>query len=110
MSKFISDTYQKLNYDLHRQQPMYGGNSSGRAARVAKCVQIVQAKTLLDYGCGKGTLKSALQGLCPDLDIREYDPAMPGKTAMPKPADAVVCLDVLEHIEPKFLDAVLRHI
>src|SRR5690242_17345849 len=98
MSKFISDEYQKLNYQLHRHEPLYGGNSAGRAVGVAKFVEIAQAKTLLDYGCGKGTLKPALQALCPTLDIREYDPAMPGKTALPQPADAVVCMDVLEHI------------
>ncbi len=110
MSQFISDTYQKLNADLHTGQSRYGANSAPRAPGVAKFVEITNVKTLLDYGCGKGTLKPAVQALCPTLDIREYDPAMPGKTALPEPAEGVVCLDVLEHIEPNYLEAVLEHI
>ena len=67
-------------------------------------------KTVLDYGCGKGTLRPAVLALAPDLEVAEYDPAMPGKDADPEPVDVVVCIDVLEHIEPACLDDVLTHI
>jgi len=56
----------------------------------------------LDYGCGKGFLAEEL-----DFPIWEYDPAVSGKERLPKPADIVICTDVLEHIEPETLDAVL---
>ena len=46
----------------------------------------------------------------PDANIREYDPAVPGKDAEPQPADLVICTDVLEHIEPDCLNDVLDHI
>jgi hypothetical protein len=42
--------------------------------------------------------------------VFEYDPGIPGKDHLPKPADLVVCTDVLEHIEPELLDGVLRHL
>ena len=58
--------------------------------------------SILDYGCGKGTLKKAL-----GWEISEYDPCIPGKDTPPEPHDCVVCTDVLEHIEPEHLDAVL---
>lgn len=64
------------------------------------------ATSLLDYGCGKGTLAKALA----PLKVREYDPAIAGKDDLPKPASMVACTDVLEHIEPERLDAVMAHI
>ncbi len=43
-------------------------------------------------------------------DVREYDPGIIGKDALPKPADLVIATDVLEHIEPELLGNVLEHI
>ncbi len=63
------------------------------------------AQSVLDYGCGKGTLAEAVS-----FEIREYDPAIAGKDENPLPADLVICTDALEHIEPEYLDAVLVHI
>jgi hypothetical protein len=58
---------------------------------------------VLDYGCGKQTLARALPGIA----VRGYDPAFTELSATPTPADLVVCGDVLEHVEPAHLDAVL---
>jgi hypothetical protein len=111
MPQLISDAYQKLNYDLHKSDETYGTSADANIATGIRNVAKQHAcRTLLDYGCGKGTLKIALQPLFPELDIREYDPARPGKTQLPEPADFVACLDVMEHIEPENLDAVLDHI
>ena len=41
------------------------------------------------------------------LEVREYDPAIFGKDDPPEPADMVYCGDVLEHVEPECVDAVL---
>jgi hypothetical protein len=56
---------------------------------------------VLDYGCGKQTLKALLPY------VVGYDPCIPGLDDPPSPADLVVCTDVLEHIEPTCLAAVL---
>lgn len=66
----------------------------------------LQATTILDYGSGTETLRQNL----PHIDVRCYDPGIPGREQLPEPADLVVCTDVLEHIEPKLLDNVLAHI
>jgi hypothetical protein len=41
-----------------------------------------------------------------DLAYFPYDPAFPAY-GEPQPADLVCCIDVLEHIEPDYLEAVL---
>lgn len=69
-----------------------------------KLIADIEPSELLDYGCGKQALKDALgivEGYVP------YDPAIPGIDAPPVPTDLVVCTDVLEHVEPEMLDAVL---
>ena len=73
----------------------------------------IQARSLLDYGCGSCRLSAALKPRMPDweLDIVEYDPGVPGKDNLPsEPCDLVVCADVLEHVEPDKITAVLDHI
>jgi 2-polyprenyl-3-methyl-5-hydroxy-6-metoxy-1,4-benzoquinol methylase len=59
-------------------------------------------KTILDYGCGKQTLRDAL----PDFKVYGYDPAIPGLEQARK-ADLVVCSDVLEHIPAQAIQEVL---
>lgn len=90
-----------MNKALHASRGSYG--KSGK--RWASKVRYMRGSTVLDYGCGKGTLKETL-----GWDIDEYDPAIPGKDAEPEVHDCVVCTDVLEHIEPECLDDVLAHI
>lgn len=106
MSALISDDYAALNRQLHETNAEYGTTGVMWAKQVEEVAALLNTTSVLDYGCGKGTLAKAL----PDLPIREYDPAVPGKDADPAPADLVVCTDVLEHIEPERLKAVLKHI
>ncbi len=102
----ISDKYRALNRQLHEAEPSYG-ISGGRYKNWVQTSYEKEGHTsVLDYGCGKGILKE----VCPDIPIAEYDPCIEGKDADPEPADLVVCTDVLEHIEPPHLNAVLRHI
>jgi hypothetical protein len=112
MPRLISDSYQKLNHNLHKEQQAYGGD--GRVAiwipYIVSTAKSSNFRTLLDYGCGKGDLKPLLAIEAPFLDVREYDPAVAGKTRLPAPADMVCCLDVMEHIEPQYLEAVITHI
>lgn len=100
----ISDSYRRLNAEMHHQKPHYGASGARHAAQFLQLAKKADCATVLDYGCGKGTLKEAI-GLV--LDVREYDPAIEGKDQTPEPADMVVCGDVLEHIEPDCIDAVL---
>lgn len=99
----ISETYRELNKKLHEDVQGYGESSGKWATIVETLAHAAKTGIVLDYGAGKGKLAEA----CPSLVVREYDPAIPGKDALPLPAEMVVCTDVLEHIEPDYLGAVL---
>lgn len=98
----ISAPYVALNAQMHKDHPAYGVGGFRHADTVIKMAERCNARSVLDYGCGKGELAKAMPyGIC------EYDPAIPGKEASPRPADLVVCTDVLEHVEPDKLIYVL---
>jgi uncharacterized Rossmann fold enzyme len=100
--ELISAEYKEMNAKLHRENYAYGVGGEKYAPTVLKLSEQLKTKNILDYGCGKSRLAKALPfGIC------EYDPAMQGKDEAPKPADIVTCTDVLEHIEPDKILAVL---
>lgn len=103
----ISEEYRRVNAEMHKVNDDYGRMGQRYADHVRATAAVVGGKSILDYGCGKHTLRNAM----PEWqDFREYDPALPGFDAPPDPADVVVCTDVMEHIEPEHLDAVLDDI
>lgn len=105
----ISPKYVELQQELHARPNGYGGKGDKWAAGVAEVALRLECRSVLDYGCGQGSLKTALQKIAPHIHrIDEYDPAIPGKDGWPAFADLVVCTDVLEHVEPDKLDATLK--
>lgn len=107
-SHLISDSYRIQQARLHAAHEDYGVASVLLAPLVADVAKRIGARELLDYGAGKQRLAEALHDrLGPSVPIHAYDPAIPAISAVPAPADLVVCLDVLEHIEPEKLDAVV---
>lgn len=97
----ISAEYRELNRRLHETNGAYGAHSSKWALLVEKIAKTLECRSVLDFACGKGTLGMAIGH---KFDWREYDPAIPGKDNFPGPADLVVATDVLEHVEPEYLD------
>lgn len=105
MSAMISDEYRAINEQLHISSKDYGTSGARYASQIRALALSMQSEDILDYGCGKSTLANNLP-----FKIKQYDPAVKKYAALPKPADLVVCTDVLEHIEPEMLDAVLNHL
>ena len=67
--------------------------------------------TWLDYGCGKGGFIGEIRPLGLFATITGYDPAV--ATVRTRPAatyDLATCLDVIDIVEAKYLDAVLRDV
>lgn len=101
--ELITEAYREQNAELHKTRTDYGSNGHRQAQQIRELARAMETRDILDYGSGKGTLADALY----DFDVTNYDPAFPELAKAPEPADLVVCGDVLEHIEPECLDAVL---
>ncbi len=102
----ISAEYLAQQKLLHRN-PDYGVASRHYAPLVIQLADQCKAKSISDYGAGKCNLQKKMRELGKEaFEYFPYDPAFP-EYGPPKPADLVCCIDVLEHIEPAWLDAVL---
>ena len=101
----ISALYLREQELLHID-PDYGSASVTYAPIVSQIINKTGTTQLLDYGAGKARLMHALR-VDHELQIQCYDPAIPGFAKPPVPMQMVTCIDVLEHIEPEFLEAVL---
>jgi hypothetical protein len=104
----ITPEYLALQRDLHARYEY------GRGVDAEDCLRILRqllpkGSRVLDYGCGRGVFGDLA---APHFAVSEYDPAIPGKDQPPTEGgfDAVVCADVLEHIEHDCLDDVLAHV
>ena len=102
----ISAEYLAQQKLLHRN-PNYGVASLQYAPLVMEIAGRIKARSISDYGAGKCNLEKKLRELGKgDFQYFPYDPAFP-EYGPPKKADLVCCIDVLEHIEPPYLEAVL---
>ena len=101
----ISEEYRQMQTDLHKN-PNYGVMSVIMAPFVTQFINKTKTTDILDYGAGKGRLAHHIE---PDHEVAVYlyEPAVEEWSEKPEPHDFVVCLDVLEHIEPDYLDEVL---
>lgn len=104
----ITPAYREMQSRMHADNPGYGIASVEFAPTVATIIEHFGVDDLLDYGAGKGRLGQALATKCRrPLRLRHYDPAIAAWSATPEPAEMVASIDVLEHVEPECLDAVL---
>jgi hypothetical protein len=101
----LSPGYQQQLQQLHARA-QWGADGAKHCAVVRAIIEECKPATALDYGCGEGKLS---EGLKP-FRVSGYDPGIPEKSKLPKPCDLIICTDVLEHIEPEKIDAVIDHI
>lgn len=67
--------------------------------------------TWLDYGCGKGGFVEEIRPLGLFASITGHDPAVEAFRARPEGRfDLVTCLDVIDVVEPQFLDALIADV
>jgi len=103
----ISKKYIKLNNKLHETNLLYGTSTIKYEKIILKIINDYNITEMIDYGCGKQLAKKFLPK---NVSYYPYDPAFPELSLIPLPKDFLICTDVLEHIEPKYLDNVLFNI
>lgn len=95
--------------ELHQNRAY--GNTAVRMRRfIEPWVAIDAPSTILDYGAGQGRFVDILEA--PSLTERHaYDPAIPEIATLHRERfDYAICIDVMEHLEPEEVPAVLDHI
>ena len=138
MKKLISDDYKRLNEILHNiKRNIEGRHPYGHTGHL--WISIIEwyisiygrydledkelvwkgskIKSILDYGCGAGYFKYYVNKRIEkgsiefqNIKINEYDPCIKEKSDLPKEADLVLVADVLEHVEPEFLNDTLKYL
>ena len=113
----ITPEYLRLQQAMHEARDNYGVAGSQHAPRVFLASAQIKAKlgqcSVLDYGSGPGSLFRSMRKIFPDIPgvtFNEYDPVIPGRDREPDPAELVFCGDVMEHVEPECVDAVIKHL
>lgn len=107
-SNLLSQGYSDEINLVHKTDDRWGSRGYNWAYLVSGIAVVEQCKTVLDYGCGKGTLTATLKKA--GIIAADYDPGIPEKAKSPHPADLIVCTDVLEHVEPDFLNVTIEAI
>ena len=111
--KLISEEYRELISELHSIGKWGGESTKPRIlATIRDHIGWQQATTLIDYGSGniEGEERSLKWALKDECNVIEYEPAIKSKSKSPDPQDYVVCVDVLEHVEPELLSNVIEHL
>lgn len=112
----ISPEYRDQQLQMHDGK-LYGKSGGKWWSDVKDFLDAHACETWLDYGCGTGKLGKHVRKYIERTDprrritITEYDPGVRGNDIVPVGLyDLVTCIDVLEHIEPSCLAAVLEHL
>ena len=107
----ISAEYLGQLKELHTRKPDFGRAGDKWYESVLSCAKQFKCQSLLDYGCGKGSLTRKIAEIVPvGIELNNYDPAITEYSHSPDLSDMVTWIDVAEHIEPRYLGDVLTHI
>lgn len=102
---FSKEYVEQLN-KLHERKNSFGIRDG--IGEIQEWIDKYEPKSFIDYGCGKGGLVNTLNDVYGEGSCVGYDPGHPDWVEHPsKPAEMLISTDVLEHIEPEHLGAVL---
>ncbi|MGI0011869.1 MAG: methyltransferase domain-containing protein [Nitrososphaera sp.] len=94
----FTESHAQEQTQYHLEASHYGAGSFRWGESIVQLCQQFGVKTILDYGCGKGTLGPILAD---KVQLTLYDPFVDSFKERPVNKDfgLIVCTDVMEHIE-----------
>lgn len=107
----ITKEYMAQLKNIHEEDPSFGSMGQEFAPMVARLINSHKVTEVLDYGCGKCSLLFTLgEDKLVDhaFGYIGYDPAIERFAKAPVSTEMVVCLDVLQHVEPQCLPDILE--
>ena len=104
--ELISNEYKQVLIKEHQLTKWGMSGCTFKDFIIQKC-QKFNINNLLDYGSGQGLLKQALEST---ITVTNYDPGILEYSMLPERHKFVVCMDVLEHVEEKYVDNVINHL
>jgi hypothetical protein len=107
----LSKNYKEQVKILHSKNKM-GKNSKKKQPKLFNMPDFLKTynpNSIIDYGCGSGGIVRYLSNIY--STVEGYDPCVDEYSKWPtKQYDVLVSMDVLEHIEPEYLDDNLKAI
>lgn len=105
----ISDGYKKQLQAVHNRKLATWKSKVKKYKPVQDFIAQYNPTTLLDYGCGKGYWLAQLKEDYDDIAFEGYDPGVRQFENLPdRKFDCLISNDVIEHIEPDYLDTTLK--
>jgi cyclopropane fatty-acyl-phospholipid synthase-like methyltransferase len=104
----ITEEYKKILTELN------GVGNFGKRKKIPRYlpefIDNIKPSSILDFGCGSGNLISTISAMYPNMTVDGYDP---GNGFYRNPIDdnfydLIISTDVLEHVEPNFIDDTLK--
>ncbi len=91
---------------MHRERA-YGATSIKKAPYILPYIQLLKARSVIDYGCGQSSLAELISGGAVPT-VTRYDPGLPAYDKRPNGRfDLLVNIDVLEHVPEDDVDGVI---
>ena len=109
----VNEALRQENIELHRRGYFNGDSIRAHMLAIAALCKRRGVASLLDFGSGKGEAWAMENrpDVLREVELTLYDPAVEGLEQLPdRVFDAVVCVDVLEHIPEEDLPGTIEAI
>lgn len=94
---------------LHKENAGYGSDTCHHFNKISNFIDIHKPQSILDFGCGKGSLERLITKQYPNISVDSYDPAIEERRTIPNSSyDMIISTDVLEHLFEDEIEGIFK--